>query len=166
MKRLLIVLMLIGFVFGISGLALADNEATQTVTYEVTAINELEVSGNPAELVVGSATAGSEPSAAQDTSTTYLITTNCGTDAKRITAIISAGGDMPENTTLKITLAAPAGASASQQTLVSTEAKNVVENIDGVASHGHQITYDFSATVAAGVIGSAQKTVTLTLTNM
>ena len=50
--------------------------ATQTVTYSVSAINELSVSGNPAALAVSTATAGSEPDDATDATTTYGISTN------------------------------------------------------------------------------------------
>jgi len=39
----------------------------------------------------------------------------------------------------------------------------VVTAIDGVASSGHQISYELDATVAAGVVSSANKTVTLTI---
>ncbi|MCK4245911.1 hypothetical protein KAX14_01595, partial [Candidatus Bipolaricaulota bacterium] len=44
---------------------------TQTITYEVAAINELTVSGSPEPLIINTATAGSEPTSVTDASTTY-----------------------------------------------------------------------------------------------
>ena len=62
MKKL-VALIVIGFVLVIGSNAFAQT-ANQTVTYEVQAINEISVSGNPGALIVSSATAGSEPTAA------------------------------------------------------------------------------------------------------
>ena len=166
MKKLLVVLMALGLCLGLTGTALAGDSATQTATYQVTAINELSVTGNPAALTVDSATAGSEPNEVEDTSTTYAITTNCGTDAKQITAQITTGDDMPANSALYITLAAPAGASSEgMKTLSSTSAEIVVSGIDAVASSGHMITYKLTVAAVAGVITSADKIVTLTITD-
>ena len=163
MKKLSIILLAAVFCLGLSGIAVAGNEATQTATYQIDAINELSAAGTPAAFIVSTATAGSEPAEIVDTSTTYAITTNCDTNAKKITAEINTA--MPSNTELKITLVAPAGASSEGEQLLSRTALDVVTGIDAVASSGHQITYKFIPTVSAGVIGSAQKTVTLTLTN-
>jgi len=163
MRKLIVILMAVGIFLGLSGTALAGNTAEQTVTYEVTAINELSTSGNPGALIVNSATAGSQPNEVKDTSTTYAITTNCKKNAKKITAAIDSA--MPKKTTLKITLAAPTGGTTKGQKTLSTSAVNVVTGIDAVASSGHQITYDFSATAAAGVVASNTRTVTLTLTD-
>ncbi len=89
--------------------AVAGNTAQQTVTYEVQAINEISVSGNPAALIVSAATAGSQPTAATDTTTSYAITTNQSN--RKITGAINTA--MPANTTLSITLAAPTGATSA-----------------------------------------------------
>jgi hypothetical protein len=59
--------------FGLSFSVLAED---QNVGVEVTAINEIAVSGNPGNLVINSATAGQQPDDATDGSTTYDITTN------------------------------------------------------------------------------------------
>ena len=145
----------------IAGPVMAGDNDTQTVGYEVSAINELAISGNPAAMTVNAATAGSEPDAVTDTSTSFAITTNCATDAKKITAVLDTA--MPSGTTLKITLAAPAGATSAGEITLTASAQDVVTAIDGVASSGHQISYELDATVAAGVVSSANKTVTLTI---
>jgi len=83
MKKLLICLVTLGIVFGAVGLAMAGNTATQTVTYQVSAINEASVTGNPSALTVSTATAGSDSAEVTDSTTFYAITTN-GTNPTRV----------------------------------------------------------------------------------
>jgi len=85
--------------------AFAANTATQTVTYAVSAINEISVSGNPAAMTVNAATPGSAPTTVTDSSTTWAVTTNEST--KKITAAINT--DMPTGLTLTANLTAPTG---------------------------------------------------------
>src|SRR5947208_1601517 len=56
--------------FGIIPSGFAASSTTQTVTFSVSAINEISVSGNPGALTVSSAAAGSGPTSASDASTT------------------------------------------------------------------------------------------------
>lgn len=166
MKKVLFSLMGVGLCLGLVGMAMADNSDTQSVSTTVSAINEITVSGNPGGLTVSIATAGSEPTAVNDTSTTYSITTNCGDDAKRITAGIDEA--MPVDITFMITLAAPSGAVSSgakdiSAAITGVSALDVVTLIDAVASSGHLITYELSATVDAGVVATIVRTVTLTI---
>ncbi|MCF7984024.1 MAG: hypothetical protein K9L70_06440 [Thiohalocapsa sp.] len=145
----------------ISGAALAGNEATQTVGYEVTAIDEIAVSGNPGALTINSATAGSQPDAVTDSGTTYAITTN-GTN-KKITAALDTA--MPENVTLSLTATAPSGGTSSGKVALGATAADVVTGITKVATSGIGLSYELAATVSAGVVASANKTVTFTLTD-
>ena len=138
----------------------AGNTATQTVTYEVQAINELAVSGSTASLTVNAATAGSAPTAVTDSSTSYAITTN--ETNRKITGALNS--DTPSGVTLAVTLAAPTGGtSAGKQNLSSTPV-DLVSGISTLNETGKGITYELSATSAAGVVASASKTVTLTIT--
>jgi hypothetical protein len=148
-------------VLWISGLSLAGNSGSQTVTFQVAAINEIATSGSPAALVVSSALAGSQPSDAVNSVTTYAISTNEST--KKITGALDSA--MPANTTLKINLAAPTGAASAGDVALTTTAADLVTGISKVAESGKTITYTFSATVAAGVIPPTNRTVTLTVTN-
>jgi len=141
--------------------ALASNTANQTVTFQVSAINEVSVSGNPATLTVSAATAGSEPTEVTDTSTTYNITTN-GTNKKLTGAIDTA---MPSNVTLKANLAAPTGGTSAGDVSLSATAQNLVTGITQKAESAKAIAYKLGATVAAGVVSSATRTVTLTVTD-
>ena len=146
--------------FLVSGGAFAAESADQTVTYEVTAINELAVSGDPGALTIDSATAGSEPDAVSDATSSYDITTN-GSN-KKITAVIDS--DMPTGMVLSLTAASAGGSGGGEQTL-STAAADVVTDLTEVAESGQTLTYGLSATVAAGVVASASKTVTLTISD-
>jgi len=157
MKKL-VALFVIGFVAVVCGNAFAQT-ATQTVTYEVQAINEISVSGNPGALIVSSATAGSEPTAATDATTTYAITTNGS--SKKITGSINTA--MPANTSLSVTLAAPTGGSSAGAVALTASAQDLVTAISTLAESALSISYSFSADAAAGVIASAQKTVTFTV---
>lgn len=143
-----------------AGAAFAGNTAQQTVTYEVQAINELSVSAATASLIVNSATAGSAPNVATDATTSYAITTN--ESNRKITGAINS--NMPGGVTLSVTLAAPTGATSSGKLALSTTAVDLVRGISTLNESGKGISYELAATSAAGVVASATKTVTLTIT--
>ncbi|MGB8169941.1 MAG: hypothetical protein WCF18_20730 [Chthoniobacteraceae bacterium] len=135
--------------------------ATQTVTYEVQAIDLITVSG-PASLTVSSATAGAAPNVATDATTSYAVTINESAPHKITGAINS---DMPGGLTLSVTLAAPTGATSLGKQALSTAAVDLVTGIALLNESGKTITYELAATSAAGVVPSATKTVTLTITD-
>jgi len=144
---------------GVCGTAFAASSAAQTVTYQVSAINEISVSGNPGALIVSAATAGSQPTAVTDATTTYAITTNGS--AKRITGVLNTV--MGTGLSLKVTLTAPSTGTSAGQVTLTAGALSLVTAIGAVAESGIAISYEFSATAAAGVVSSATKTVTLTV---
>jgi len=69
MKKSILFALMGALVLGLSGMAMAASAATQTVTYEVQAINAIAVSGSPATLTVSAATAGSSPTQVSDATT-------------------------------------------------------------------------------------------------
>ena len=147
-----------------TGLSIAATTANQTVTFDVQAVNEIAVSGNPVAMTVSTATAGANPDDVTDSSTTYSISTNQST--KKITGQITTGGNMPANVTLEVSLAAPTGgASAGYVTLNSTAAADLVTAISSLAEGSKTITYRLSATVNAGAVASDTRVVTLTLSD-
>jgi hypothetical protein len=159
--RTLLVLSIVGLLaLATAAFASPDNTATQTVNYQVDAINVMSTSG-AATVHITTATPGAAPTQASDTSTTYQYTSN---ETKKITAEINS--NMPSGLTLKVTLAAPTasqGTSAGAKTL-STSAVDVVTEIAPCASDtGKAITYTLDATPAAGPISAASKTVTFTI---
>ena len=159
MKKLMLGCLAAGLSFSIS--VLASDTANQTVTLSVSAINEIAVSGNPAALTVNSATAGSAPIAATDSSTTYAITSN--ESNKKITAQVDS--DLPAGTALTVALAAPTGASSTGPVNLSTVPVDAVTGISQLNESGKSISYSFSATAAAGTVESTTRTVTFTVTN-
>jgi hypothetical protein len=132
--------------------------ATQTVSYEVTSVNEISVAGSPS-LVINNATAGSGLTSAS-AGGTYSITTN--ETNRKITAELDS--NMPTGVTLSVTLTAPTGGSSAGAVNLSTTAVDVVTDVSNVNQSGLSITYGLSATVAAGVVSAANKTVTYTIT--
>ncbi len=159
MKRILIITMVM--FFGLwAGNVFAANSDTATINYEVQAINEVNIDDASETLTVSAATAGSQPTAVTADGT-YDITTNCATNAKKLTAALNTA--MPAGVTLTMNVTAPSGGVSAGATTLTADAADVVTGIDGVAGADIAISYSMSATVAAGVVASASKTLTLTL---
>jgi hypothetical protein len=158
MKKLTAVLAT-GLVLVVSETVPAGGTATQTITYEVKAINELSVSGPPGAIVINTANAGAEPDALSK-STTYAITTN---ETKKITGKLNE--NMPHGVTLKIKLAAPAGGSSPALPVTLTVGEvDLVTGVSKIAETGLVVTYTLSATSEAGTIAlNSLKSVTLTI---
>lgn len=138
----------------------AQTTATQTVTFQVTAINQISVSGNPGALTISSVTAGSAPTSVSDATTTWAVSTN-QTGAKITGSIPSA---MPTGVTLSVNLGAPTGATSAGAQLLGTSAVDLVTGITKLNETGKTVTYTLAATSAAGVIASDTRVVTFTIT--
>ena len=156
MKRSLVAITMI-FAAGIASQASAQ-EAEQVVTFEVQAINQISVGGSPS-LTISTAVAGDAPTAVSDVAT-YAITTN--EEDRKITAELDE--NMPTGLTLTIDMAAPVGSGLSTdvQTL-STDAVALVTGVSLLNESGLGISYNLSATSAAGVVSSSTRTVTFTV---
>src|SRR4051812_3682379 len=85
--------------------AASAQTATQTVTFQIDAINQVAVSGTPT-LAITAAVAGGAPTTVTSTGNTWAVTTNQTT--AKITASIAS--NMPSGVTLSANLGAPAGA--------------------------------------------------------
>ena len=138
--------------------AFAADSATQTVSFEVQAINEISLMGAPS-LIISTATAGSAPTAAT-ASAAYAITTN--QEGRKITGSIEA--PMPFGTALSIQLDAPTGATSLGKQVLGTSAVDLVTGISLLNEAGRGISYELTATSAAGVIPAGTREVTLTIT--
>lgn len=141
-----------------SAKAVSAQSATQTVTYAVSAINQISITGSPS-LSVTTAAAGSAPTSVTDATSSWAVTTN-QTGAKISASIASA---MPTGLTLSVNLAAPSGGSSAGMTSLGTVASDLVTSITKVSASGLGATYQLSATAAAGVVSSATKVVTYTI---
>lgn len=122
--------------------------------------DDIFVSGDPGALIVNTADAGSQPYTVMDASTSYSI--DITTTGKKITGAIDTA--MPAGTYLRIILAAPSGAVSTGQIALSVTAQDLVTGLTaGMNESGLGITYEFSASVEAGVVPAASKTVTFTI---
>jgi hypothetical protein len=133
--------------------------ATQTVTFAVNAINQIAFTGAPS-LTITTAVAGSAPTSVTNALSTWAVTTNQST--AKITANIPTV--MPAGLTLSVNLAAPLGATSLAYQSLGTTAVDLVTGVTKVAQGGMTVTYKLDATPAAGVIASATRVVTYTIT--
>ena len=133
--------------------------ATQTVTFQVAAINQISVSGTPS-LLINAAVAGNAPTSVTSSGNTWAVTTNQST--AKITASIASA--MPAGLTLSANLAAPAGATSNGLVALSATAADMVTGITKLNASGLSLTYQLDATAAAGVVSSATRVVTYTIT--
>ena len=122
----------------------------------------LVTGGSPGLLRISSAVAGSEPIAVRTRGGTYTVTTPNPNRQYAITAQLNA--NMPTGVTLSVTLAAPGQGSVSLGAVaLDVTARNVVTGIKKNTSATQSITYQLSATAAAGVVPLSSRTVTLTI---
>ena len=133
--------------------------AAQTITIAVNAINQIAFVGSPT-LAITMATAGSAPTSAIDATATWAVTTN-QTGAKVTASIPTA---MPAGLTLSASLSPPAGATSSAFQPLGTTSVDMVTGISKLAQASLGVTYRLDATPAAGVISSASRVVTYTIT--
>jgi len=144
----------------VAGLASVAGAQTQTVNFEVKAINQFSITSTPVTLTITTATAGSDPTPVTDNTSVWAVTTN-QTNAK-ISASIPT--DMPTGVTLGVQLAAPGGATSTAKNLASGTAQDLVTGITKVKGSALTVTYTLSATAAAGVIAADSRVVTYTMT--
>ena len=138
--------------------AASAQSATQSVTFQVDAINQIAFTGSPS-LVINTATAGSAPTSAT-AGATWAVTTN--QTAAKITASIASV--MPAGLTLQVNLSAPAGGTSAGAQTLGTTAVDVVTGITKLAQSAISVNYSLAATAAAGVVSSTSRTVTYTIT--
>jgi hypothetical protein len=128
------------------------------VTFQVDAINQIAVTGTPS-LRITTASAGSAPTTVT-ASGTWAVTTN-QTNAKITASIPSA---MPNGLTLSADLGAPAGATGGGVMGLGTTAGDLVTGITKLNATGLTLNYTLDATPVAGVVTSATRVVTFTIT--
>ena len=142
-----------------SAQAQASMATTQTVTFQVNAINQIAFVGAPS-LTIITAVAGSAPTSVTDATSTWAVTTNQTT--AKITASIAS--NMPAGLTLSANLAAPVTATSAGYQSLSTTAVDVVTVLTKLAAGPLAVTYKLDATPAAGVVTSSTRVVTYTIT--
>src|SRR5262249_24824963 len=122
---------------------------------------QLSVSGSPSLLRITAATAGSSPVSVSNAATAYTIAAVTGNPLK-VTGQLKS--PMPSVASLMVSLAAPPGATSVGPVQLDATARDLVTGIILVAAATRTISYQFSATPAAGVVPMQTRTVTFTLT--
>jgi hypothetical protein len=140
-------------------LPIRAQSTTQTVSFSISAINQIAFVGAPS-LTVTAAAPGAGPSSVTDATATWAVTTN--QSGAKITASIPAV--MPAGLTLSSSLAPPAGAASAGFQALTTVAVDLVTGITKVAQGLMVVTYRLDATPAAGVVSSGTRIVTYTIT--
>ena len=135
--------------------------ATSLYPLEGARAQNLSVSGNPGLLRVSTAIAGSEPLSVSNATSTYTVTTGNANRTYKITARLSV--PMPADVTLTASLAAPPGATSLGPIALDATDRDVVLDIPRRTNATQGITYMLGATVAAGVVPTSSRTVTLTI---
>jgi len=133
--------------------------ATQVVRFQVNAVSQIGVSGEPVSMAISSAVAGSGPTSVTANGATYAVTTN------ELNQKITASLDqvLPAGITLEVALVAPAGASSAGSVSLNTVGADVVTGLSRIVGASLPITYRLSATPAAQISGPAARTVTFTI---
>lgn len=118
---------------------------------------ELTLSGNPQPLTISQATAGENPISAIDTSTTFSLRIPSNT---KIYILGSLDSTMPPHTNLKIRM----NASKSKPSTSLNVSPQKLSSLFKEGQHDNiPITYEYSATVAAGVLPPTAKIVFFTV---
>ncbi len=162
MKKSFAPVFALAFALVLSGVALANpggGTVSQQVSFEVTPIKALAVSGDPQPLVINSASAGQEPDDAIDSSTSYSFTANYGNTV----IFASLDSAMPLGVTLSVKLAAPVGASSEDYVALSSDDQILVFGLDAGTASNLGIWYKLHAPAEAGFKGDGSRTVTFTL---
>lgn len=133
--------------------------ATQTLTFAINAINQIAFVGTPS-LTITTAVAGAAPTSVTNAVATWAVTTN--QSGAKITASIPTA--MPAGLTLSADLVAPTGGLSAGYKALGVTAVDVVTGITKVAQGAMGVTYKLDATPAAGVVASASRVVTYTIT--
>ncbi len=131
--------------------------ATAIVTYSIGNVDLLSFSNSTITLIVNSATAGSQPVVASDSSSTYSITSN-GVARK----IYGSYSPLLSGPVLSAILTAPEGAQSLGAVALSDQPTPLVTGIANVSAKNLPITYLLMTSVAAGP-SAQQVTVTYTV---
>jgi hypothetical protein len=150
---------LAGSVFALRPDVVCAQSATQEVRFQVNAVNQIGVTGNPAPMVINSATPGQAPSSVTASGTSYAITTNEAN--KKITASLDQA--LPSGVTLEVSLTAPTGAASAGDVPLSIAGSDVVTGISQISASSLPITYRLSATATVQMAAPAMRTVTFTI---
>ena len=143
----------------LTAFSLRAQSASQVVTFEVKAVNEVGVTGSP-NLVIDSAKPTDGELSIQSTGNTWSVTTNQA--RAKITAALDE--PMPDGVTLSAQLSAPAGARSAGMKPLGTIPVDMVTSINHLNQGGLPLVYQLDAvsTLAKSTKGTRAVTYTIT----
>jgi hypothetical protein len=134
--------------------------ATQSVGFQVNAINQLSISGSPSLSLTMAPDGPSAASATSTASASWSVTTN--QSGAKVVANIAA--PMPAGVTLSVNLSAPPGARSAGMRSLTTSDVDLVTGVSRLKAAGLGLTYQLDATSAAGRVPPDSRLVTFTIT--
>jgi hypothetical protein len=172
--RFAFVVLAVGLVIGLAGLAVAADTATQTVQMNVDEICVIDVTGNPAALVVAAPTTGGQTPPDDSDNTTYAQFTSvvAGSTARTLTAAWGGSDAAPAGCSLALevtTLTASCGSRVVGGITLSSTPQNIITAIGSCATgtagtDGGQLTYTLGVDNVTLLDASDDQSVTVTLT--
>ena len=160
-KRVFTTVLVVGLAILGSRAASAQTSDTATVTYQVSAVTLLDLTGS-ASVNINTGTVGVGLTDAIDSAgVTYAITNNAGDNSKKLVGKVSAAPTSP--TVLSVNVTAPSGATSAGYVALTTSDQDLVTLIDNLNATGVAIAFKLSSTVAAGIVASTSPTFTLTI---
>jgi len=167
MKRLMIGLVVMALCLGMTGIAMAEDSDSHSVTVTVNPINEIAIHGNYGKditLTISTATAGSPPDDATNDTCSLSWTTNApSSQKKKITAQLDS--DYSEGITLTVVVTINSGNGSSKGTItLSSTSHEVVTGICSENVTDNTLLYTASATTAVSPT-TETRSITYTLTD-
>lgn len=135
-----------------------SNASSCIISYQITPINELSISGSSSPFIIDSMPAGSAYKKIGHNGTHYSLTTN--QSAKKITAALD--NKVQNGLVLTINLDVPQGWKSEGEVELTDTAVNIASGDNATASN-LSIKYGFMATVGAGRVNNCFRTMTLTV---
>ena len=144
MKKWLMGLFVLGFMFTISGIGITANTATHQVTIKIIAVDELTISGDNITLPVNSTITGSVLKDATDNTCSLDWVTNSPNN-KKITGQLDADYSVGMSLAVSATVTGGNGAGTGQQTLMNTSAVDIVTGMHNEKDGSSVVDYTTSA---------------------
>lgn len=141
------------------------NTANHTVSLVISEINELSITGGNITLTISTATAGSDPDAATDSTCILNITTNkSGTDPKKITVT---NGTVVSESGATFTVGGTSISGATVESALDITGITAVNFVTGLEAFAGltTLTYTWDALASDGTLASEAHIITYTLSD-
>lgn len=171
MKKFKLLVLFAGVALVFSGGLYAQDTASQNVTMTVNEIVVIDVSGNPAELIITAPTLGGDPPQDASDDTTYAqYTSVVASGTTRSLTAMFGSGSAPTGTNLLLTVTPQGGnrGTTAGQITVTDTAQPIVTTISSCATGrgavGAQLGYVLEVDTVSDLVAGASSAASITLT--